>query len=170
MVRGPETTERAPTLLNASAQQDFVGRTASLSDGTAIGNRHGGPPVTERRIPTVLLLDGGADMPIIREPPTETRSRLARDERRTTTVITWNVEDGTRSDLDAFLRGCRRHGWQIQECVPRLLDGPRFGALVVMRRPTTPQPRTPRGAGRPVAAREQAAEKQTKRRAPVSVG
>lgn len=89
----------------------------------------------------------------------------------TTKVMTWNPEGGTQADLDAFLRKRRQEGWRIQQCVPRLLEGPRYGALVVMHKLTPSRTRMMQTAARKVAAPRAPAETQEKRRRePVLVG
>lgn len=52
----------------------------------------------------------------------------------TTRVLLWDEDNGTRRALDEFLDTCRRHGWRVQTWSPRTLEGPRFGALIIMQR------------------------------------
>ena len=53
--------------------------------------------------------------------------------RPTTRVLVWGPEQGTRADLEASLRRWRAKGWQVERCEPRVVDGPAYGALVVLR-------------------------------------
>lgn len=89
----------------------------------------------------------------------------------TTKVVAWDPERGTQDDLDAFLRERRRDGWQIQTCVPRTLEGPRYGALVIMQKLTPARKRMVRKKALPVATPRSPAEKEGKRhREPLPVG
>lgn len=82
----------------------------------------------------------------------------------TTRVVTWDPDGGTQSDLDTFLRERRRDGWRIQKCIPRILDGPRYGALVVMQKLTPSRTRIVRKEAVTVPEPRSPAEPKVKRR------
>ena len=64
----------------------------------------------------------------------ESRPRTSRRVRPATRVFVWHSEDGTRADLESWLQRWRDAGWQVEHCRPRVIEGPAFGALVVLRR------------------------------------
>ncbi len=58
----------------------------------------------------------------------------------TTTVLVWGPEHGSRADLTAFLRTRRAEGWRVERFAPRVVEGPAYGALIVLRRADRPSP------------------------------
>jgi hypothetical protein len=53
-----------------------------------------------------------------------------------TRVVVWRA--GSRAALDAHLQACRAAGWHVERCVPRVVEGPAYGALIVLRRADRP--------------------------------
>lgn len=53
-----------------------------------------------------------------------------------TRVFVWRT--GSRATLEAQLQACRNAGWRIERCVARVVEGPAYGALVVLRRADPP--------------------------------
>lgn len=52
----------------------------------------------------------------------------------TTTVIVWRPERSSRANLEGLLRRWARRGWTVRRCEPRVLEGPAYGALLVLER------------------------------------
>lgn len=52
----------------------------------------------------------------------------------TTTVIVWRPERNSRANLEGLLRRWARRGWTVRRCEPRVLEGPAYGALLVLER------------------------------------
>lgn len=52
----------------------------------------------------------------------------------TTTVIVWRPERSSRASLEGLLRRWARRGWTVRRCEPRVLEGPAYGALLVLER------------------------------------
>jgi len=62
-------------------------------------------------------------------------------------VAVWRGDSQQSSELPAALRRWRQNGWRIRRCEPRVLEGPMFGALVVLERE---RPATTRRHRRPI--------------------
>lgn len=52
----------------------------------------------------------------------------------TTKVVVWRPSENFGLDLDEFVRRWAYRGWSVRRCEPRVLEGPTYGALLVLER------------------------------------
>lgn len=73
-------------------------------------------------------------MPSLPKTPATTPRDAPSSRLQSTRVIVWPPENSPRTNLDAFLRAEKRKGWRVRRREPRVLEGPMYGALVVLER------------------------------------
>lgn len=114
-------------------------RTRSEEDGPYSLILHRCVPLTARSRPVSTPY---ARLPSTDHPASVERTAFPR-------VIVWRGEGGGHMELNAQVHRWKEEGWQVERCDERVLEGPAYGALVVLRRTKTvdrlkePVPRTP---------------------------